>query len=400
MEHVSRAVFDQESFYPFRRLVEGPLTELRDLPQLERFLRVAVLHDDMAMCLQPGPGPDEESEWSDEDRRRGVRAVIVSFGPTLDKYEPLLSRAPAPKPHLVESELSPRLAELAVEYANAGTGDPYFEAHVEYLGHLAYVLKSGGSVVCDGDLGRDAFEHHTEFPHHLFRDLNEDWESYAKDAYKGFELTLPPVLSIVLNRAARRDAIPTIVNDLRAEWSDARKKLWNLVSAEKTVRTLHERHEIRREFKEAARWFSPAREHELFTHSPLRMVLDVFVASALGKSVAGAVGKLVSLGVENLATGRKLLGAGAFDLARRVRMNLKEVERTADLLPRVLSPGEIEHLSRATPHESARPAMSISDIESIARELVGKRFWGEIKHSRLENLRPQPLTRMQRKKHK
>ncbi|HEX9725821.1 MAG TPA: hypothetical protein VGC53_16200 [Vicinamibacteria bacterium] len=55
MQHVSRAVFDQEAFYPFRRLVEGALTDVRDLERIERFLRAAVLHDEMDMELEPAP---------------------------------------------------------------------------------------------------------------------------------------------------------------------------------------------------------------------------------------------------------------------------------------------------------------------------------------------------------
>jgi hypothetical protein len=60
---LSQAAIDQEAFYPFRQLVEGPLEDPRYLPLIERFLRAAVVHDRMFMDLEPVPGPDDESLW-------------------------------------------------------------------------------------------------------------------------------------------------------------------------------------------------------------------------------------------------------------------------------------------------------------------------------------------------
>jgi hypothetical protein len=68
--------------------------------------------------------------------------------------------------------------------------------------------------------------------HQLFRPLDQEWQSYARQAEQdGLDLLVPPVLGIVLTRCAQRDAIPTVIRDLRDEWADARKKVWDLLYA-------------------------------------------------------------------------------------------------------------------------------------------------------------------------
>jgi hypothetical protein len=47
------AVCDPHTFYPFCRLVEGPLTDPRDLEAVERFKRTVVLHDELIMGIEP-----------------------------------------------------------------------------------------------------------------------------------------------------------------------------------------------------------------------------------------------------------------------------------------------------------------------------------------------------------
>jgi hypothetical protein len=46
---MSVAVCDQEAFYPLRSLVAGPFTDLRELIEVERFVRTVVLHDEISI---------------------------------------------------------------------------------------------------------------------------------------------------------------------------------------------------------------------------------------------------------------------------------------------------------------------------------------------------------------
>lgn len=387
----TRATVDQAAFYPFRRLVEGPLTDPRDLAPIERFLRAVVLHDEMFMDLEPVPGPDNELLWNEEDKLRGVRAAIVSFGPDLDGYEPLIERWPRSNPQIEGPPLSTRLIGLAADFSNAGPGDVYYQAHLDYLSRLGLVLRTGGSVVCEGEFGKAAFERPTEFPSTLFEGLDKEWESYAREAYEGFGLTLPPVLSIVLTRAARRDAIATIVGDLRAEWGDARRRIWESIHTLKTAETLAEAHEIRRELAEAAKRFSPAQEQGTLQQSPLRVIWDIFATAAVGalsgNPAIGVLGGTTKALIENAPhLARDLFGGGAFDLARRVRTELREVESTTPLLSRLLTPSELEELSRGVADaredfDSWIRRAPISDLDALCRSLVGRTFMGRIEHA-------------------
>jgi hypothetical protein len=61
-----------------------------------------------------------------------------------------------------------------------------------------------------------------EYPSELFKDLDVKWQEYAGSvAADGCGLLVPPVLSIVLTRCARRDAIVPVLVDLRSEWAGA-----------------------------------------------------------------------------------------------------------------------------------------------------------------------------------
>ena len=73
------AVFDPEAFYPFRSLVKGPLSDLSELQAIERFIRALVLHDEMAMEVEPFPYQEEENEWTEEETKAGTRNVYHGY---------------------------------------------------------------------------------------------------------------------------------------------------------------------------------------------------------------------------------------------------------------------------------------------------------------------------------
>jgi hypothetical protein len=258
-----RVVCDPEAFYPFRSLVEGPLTNLEEeLKGVERFLRVVVLHDDMEMALEPHPYiPEEEEEWAEEEIAAGRKLVVVAFGPVVEKYG-FFSDDYRHEP-IPDVKLSPRLLKLVSSYSNAGEENVFYRAHAEYLQRLFGVVAQGGSVLCEGAFGRVAIEKATEFPTQLFEPLDKDWQEYARRIQAGqLGFVVPPVLAIVLNRCARRDAIPAVVHDLRQEWAEPRRKVWQLVDDLKEARTLREVGHIERELAEASKYFSPSKTAE------------------------------------------------------------------------------------------------------------------------------------------
>jgi hypothetical protein len=345
------AICDSDAFYPLRNLVAGPFYDLKTLSAIERFVRTVVLHDEIVMEIAPlWYDPENDSEFTEEEKQAGGRVVITAFGPVLDGYD-FFTDYTGPARPVPEIELSPALLAAASKYANAGEGNVYFNAAIEFLKRLLEVVEKGGSVLLCGDFGQQVVSAAERYPEDLFRQLDSDWQDFAREVeHHGLDLLVPPVLGIVLTRCARRDAIPTVIRDLRDEWGGARQKVWQLLDSLRASRTLNEALEIRRELSEASRLFSPKPAE---THTrPGRVLWEILSAAGAGAATGklaggspliGAATGVIGQAARSLPTfaldfGRAVFGRGAFDLARRVRGAATDVE--FDALPRLLSEGE------------------------------------------------------------
>src|SRR6266850_2461061 len=234
------AICDPEAFYPLRSLVSGPFHDLDDLAAIERFVRTVVLHDEIVMELTPSPyNPEVDFEFTEEERKAGFRVVITAMGPPLNGFDFFADRNSGLT--VPEIELSPSLVQLASKFANAEDGNIYFKAHIDHLKRVLGVVEQGGSALMCDDFGRQALGKASEYPDSLFEQLDSDWQRYAKSAQQdGLGLLVPPVLGIVLTRCARRDAIPTVIKDLRDEWAESRRKVWQLLDSLRKCQTLKE----------------------------------------------------------------------------------------------------------------------------------------------------------------
>jgi len=306
--------------------------DLHCLTEVERFVRAVVLHDEISMELEPWPDPDIEDEFTDEEQRAGERNVIVAIGPVLTGYDFFKESHGASKPKMQDVPLSSLMIEAARKFSNAEEGNVYYRAHIEYLQRIVSMVHRGGSALLAGEFGRYAISTSSEYPKKLFEELDGDWQQFAREADAGeLGFTVPPVLSIILTRCSRRDAIPDILRDLRDEWADARTKVWALLDQLKTIQTISEVRKIRQELAAASRLMSPAKDE--IDSRPLRVLWDIIAGSAAGSAtalisgghpVAGAV--IGALGMASKTVpplihelGPALFGRGAFDLARRVR---------------------------------------------------------------------------------
>jgi hypothetical protein len=344
------AVCDPDAFYPLRSLVSGPLDTLDDLPAIERFIRTVLLHDEIVMELTPWPyDPETDFEFTEEERRAGGRNVITAIGPVLtgfDFFTEQNARSPVP-----EMELTPSLLEVASKFANAETGNIYFDTHVEYLKRVLGVCRQGGSALLAGEFGQTAITATQKYPDLLFENLDKEWQDYATTIPRdGLGLHVPPMLGVVLSRCARRDAIPVVIRELRAEWAGARKKVWQRLDALQTCRTIGEAVKIKHELAEASRLFSP--QESKFDSTPIRVLWEILAAPASGALVAqlsggdplkGAVTNTITQVARSVPGfvhefGRVVFGRGAFDLANKVRREVAQVE--FDSLRRILSDTE------------------------------------------------------------
>lgn len=348
---MSVAVCDQKAFYPFRSLVNGPLTDLSELTEVERFVRTVVLHDEISMVLEPLPyDSDSEREFTEEEQRRGVRNVIVGIGPVLTGYDFFTDKLGVGEP-MPDIMLSPALIEAARKYSNAEEGNVYYRAHIDYLRRIVGLVQKGGSALLAGEFGSAAIEASSKYPERLFENLDRDWQQFAREVDSGnIRFIVPPILSIILTRCARRNAITDVLKDLRYEWADARAKVWALLDQLKTVRTVRDMRKIQQELAAASLLMSPV-QNAIDTR-PLRVLWDLIAGSMAGAATAmisgghpnigaaiGAVGA-ASSSVPPLINelGPALFGHGAFDLARRVQQETLRVEYAA--LTRLLTDAE------------------------------------------------------------
>jgi hypothetical protein len=350
---------DLDAYYPFRSLVQGPLADPGDLPKIERFVRSVVLHDDTELVVEPLPGPpdEEEREWTEEEIAAGGRNVVVAFAPVIDQYEQLgLIRYAGEVGAEARAEISEELLEVARTAANQEEG-PYFRAHFDYIRQLVATVEAGGSIVIEGQLSDRIIETASQIPQNLFARLDAGWTNMVRELDQGDAgVVVPPFLAILLNRTARRDAIPQILVDLRAEYEAARIRLWDSIRALKEARTLAQLGEIRGELQRAGELMNPAREWP--TWSPLRALWQIGVGAMQGAGVAEIVGGRpiigAAVGAANEAANeiraaqdldfRAIFRRGAFDLARRVNIGLRDVPRMPDLLGPLVSDAERESL--------------------------------------------------------
>jgi hypothetical protein len=351
---MSMAVCDPEAFYPLRSLVAGPLSDLRELAEAERFVRTVVLHDEIIMELEPWPYVQEsDPKLTEEERNAGGRSEIVAIGPDLTGYDFFSHRVGLGKPETPDITLSSAVIEAVRKFSNAEKGNVYYEAHIQYLQRIVNIVQNGGSALLAGEFGSATIGASTQFPVALFENIDRDWQQLAQEVNAGdLDFRVPPVLSIILTRCARRDAIPTIIKDLRTEWADAQTKVWKLLDRLKNVSNVAEAQEIRQELAAASRLLSLT-ENEIETH-PIRMLWDL-IASTIAGAVAGIVVDSLSTGAVAGALeatlrslpkftklGPALFGRGAFDLAKRVRHETMRVEYNS--LARLLTYGEKEKM--------------------------------------------------------
>jgi hypothetical protein len=326
------AVFDPDAFYPFRSLIYGPLTSVRDLTAIEEFLRAIVLHDEMTMEMNPFSHSEEDDYWSEEDIQAGGRTVISAMGPTTDEYH-LFNQQYGPQP-VPNISLSDSLVQLARDHSGADSGNVYFDAHLNFLKRVLGVVQNGGSAICRSAFAMEAIGTASRFPTSLFDGLGNDWKTLGKDvSAPNFGPLIPPLLSIVATRSASREKISDIVRDLRDEWSEARSKVWALSDELKTASSVLRAQEIVRELDESSKYFSPTPDER--STRPVQFLWNLCSAALGGAAIGqlsggnpeigaavGLVGETVRI-VQKEINWQRICGVGAFDLGKRVR---REVE--------------------------------------------------------------------------
>jgi len=356
------AVCDTSAFLPLRQLILGPLESTEDLLSIECFLRTVLLHDEIILEFEPiktqpaltvgtvlqvfptsvTEGPGKKIAFHKAALCVGVDISEFGFFGELETDSHELAIASS-------------LVDATLNYTCAKPDESLFQAHMTYLGRVLSIVYRGGSALLSSDFGRAILDIAAAYPKELFEHLDTDWQQFASKINEdGLGLLVPPLTGMVLTRCARREAIPLVIRELREEWADARRRLWTTLEALRVSRSLDEAQEIRREISEASRLFSPlANDCDI---RPVRVLWDIVAgvgAGAIvahlsgGKPILGAATGGIAQAARSVPAfvhdfGAALFGRGAFDLARRVRRAVSEIE--LDALPRLLSDAEKQKL--------------------------------------------------------
>ena len=382
------AICDHDAVLPLERLVLGPFTDPEDLPAIERFIRTCVLHDEMRVEVFPKRLHFKSSGQHIDD------AEARRFHISLDLFESLFMVRDFElsvyvlaenkdgngtvlvhnKNRVPDIDLRSEVIELTSRYAGSD-GQFVSEAYLASLRRVFADVKSGGSALLEGDFGKLAINIVHRYPEALFHDLDQSWQQYARQLdEEGLQLTVPPLLGIVLTRCARRDAIPAVIRDLRDEWAVPRRKVWSLLDALKMAHTMGEALDIGRELSEASKLFSPEpTEHD---SRPIRILWEIVAAAMMGtattafsgvKPIVGAITGVLAHVPRSVPAllhefGPAVFGRGAFDLARRVRRATARVE--FDTLSRLLTEAEGQNWGSAHP-------LAVNDVPASGTALQG-----------------------------
>src|SRR6266481_7702658 len=360
------AVFDIGGLHGLSLLIDGPISKADDLNAIEESLRAIVLHDEaiilpVPMAVSPFTIKGSGKLDSSSSQKRipvTIKSVCVGKSPTTASFKFLeefpsgewaaTSISPADLYGLLiprrESDLVPdihlsdSLLHIVAEYSGAKAGNPHYEVHSDFLKTIFWAVRNGGSAVCKLSFARAAIETASTFPVQLFQNLDEDWKDFSQRLRNAtIGPVVPPVMSIVMSRSARRETIPAIISDLRDEWAMARSKVWDLTDQLHTAKTVLHASDILRQLTDASRYFTTL-QHESSSH-PLQIFWELFVGGfggavigslAGGSPVIGAatgvVGQAIRTTQKDVNLGSALFGRGAFDLARRVRREINRVD--------------------------------------------------------------------------
>jgi len=173
----------------------------------------------------------------------------------------------------------------------------------------------------------------------FFKSIDEDWNQQLESwARQGLNIAIDLLLSIVLSRANERHEIPAVISELRDEFADARRELWNLFDDSfLRVATQEEAARVIERIEREARSIVPKsfKQHEFWF--PLRFLWNFVPAAA---TWAGAIS-----GFKSFKFGNELgVRLHMVDAARLLVNDLSDREPIQHSLSRVLNTSELTAL--------------------------------------------------------
>lgn len=345
---LSVAAVDGPIVDAFDALAGGPLKSLDQLRDAERFIRAVILHDQTYLYVEPFLSPTKmgydpitlpDGRFQTGQWIRGNSDYLrLVQGPYTGPIDPAAPRFTLP---------SSLLADTA-RLVGAGPGDENYEQNLHFLQSLMLTAKRGGSVVCGSPVGTLAQSSASRYPEALFSTLDTEYQQFAREAHRGFDITIPPLTAVILNRAKSREGLIDSILELRDEWTKPREQLWLTLNQLRAARNPAESAEMVKALQEAAKGFSPSSPGRgSLLVEVLWEVVDKSAGGAVeawiaaGHPLIGSVAKGTTTALRSIGTlGRRLFARGAFSLGRTVRRELTLIEPTRELLSPLLTASE------------------------------------------------------------
>lgn len=174
------------------------------------------------------------------------------------------SAALTARTNLSDSDAHEKLQSSYLHYASPYSGIQthavFGDRPVDHARYLVGCHRAGLLVFGASPIAQVCEEHlFIAWPRHLFEILGEDFEQQSRlIAAPNVAFGLPPLLSILLGRAARRTQIPFEISAMREEYASARTELWALLANMWRAESFAKQVKLARALQMAAKSIVPA----------------------------------------------------------------------------------------------------------------------------------------------
>lgn len=248
------AIVDSSAIEALDRVIYGGIQSWEDIEQAERTVRAFILHENFywlhpaILVVEPIPvhggenqilakesgkivGPDYRKEFQISDtinKGGGLYYQAWNDGIYIDGIK-LIEGSDywKDKLEIIQSSNEDKLRKLF----NSQLTIPYYKhlhlMSAKAIGAGAYFgLKNDREF--ESKITRDIS---SIIPERIFNKLDESWYTDVAGNEFGLNIRLGPFLATVLSKAGSRGNIPTILLDLRSDFHNARKELWEIFNS-------------------------------------------------------------------------------------------------------------------------------------------------------------------------
>ena len=223
----SWSMLDVDSIAALGRVIDGPITSKNDLSMAEQALRAILLHDS-TQVLVPSVKVDYGQLISYKRLDKGLRnQASYEVLRQIDSKDLLFSTEYIEvNDNKITSSSNPRSKILDKEISSIENG---YSLALQASSEVAVTLPNriGATTYFSNKLLTGYFQNYESgFIKSIYERIERPWFEVAQASPPiGIDIKIPPLLAIVLSRAAYRDQIPEVITQIRDELYLSRKEI-------------------------------------------------------------------------------------------------------------------------------------------------------------------------------